>query len=183
MAWAVWFTGLPGSGKTTVAREAEKQLTAAGIRVRRLELDQIRKVITPEPEYTEEERRIVYAALAYMAKLLTEENINVLIDATGNLRQYRDVARSLIPAYAEVYVRCPLDISMEREARRRAGHAPRGIYEKGKTGQSQTVPGLNVPYEEPLEPIITVDTSKMSPEESGKKAAGAILKKFGGSHG
>lgn len=183
MAWAVWFTGLPGSGKTTVAREAEKQLASAGVRVKRLELDQIRKVITPQPKYTEEERRIAYAALAYMAKLLTDEGVNVLIDATGNLRQYRDVARRLIPNYAEVYIQCPMDLSMEREAHRRASHAPRDIYEKGKTGRSQTVPGLNVPYEEPLEPIVIVDTSKVSREESGRQATEAILKKFRGSHG
>lgn len=183
MAWAVWFTGLPGSGKTTVAREAEKLLTSKGLRVRRLEMDQVRMVLTPQPTYTEEERRIVYGALAFMAKLLTEEGINVIIDATGNLRQYRTVARWLIPRFAEIYVQCPLELSMEREAARKGGFAPKSIYEKGQTGQSHTVPGLNVPYEEPQSPIAVIDTSKASPEEAGKQAVEAILKEFGGSSG
>lgn len=180
MAWAVWFTGLPGSGKTTVAREAEKQLAAQGIRVRRLEMDQIRSVLTPSPAYSEEERRMVYAAIALMAKLLTDEGVNIIIDATGNLQQYRTLARGLIPHFAEIYIECPLEISMEREAHRKPGFAPKNIYEKGQTGQSHTVPGLNVPYEAPKEPLITIDTSKTARQDAGKKAAEAIVKEFGG---
>jgi adenylylsulfate kinase len=184
VAWAVWFTGLPGSGKTTVATEAEKRLAAQGIRVRRLEMDQVRSVLTPQPTYSEEERKIVYAAIAFMAKLLTEEGVNVIIDATGNLRQYRTLAMWLIPHFAEVYIECPMELSMEREARRKGGFAPGHIYEKGQTGRSHTVPGLNVPYEAPQEPLITIDTSSTLPEEAGKLAAAAIVKKFGGpAHG
>jgi adenylylsulfate kinase len=182
MAWAVWFTGLPGSGKTTVARATEKTLAAGGVSVRVLELDEIRKVLTPEPRYTEEERTIVYAALVYMAKLLADEGVNVIIDATGNLRRYRDKAHTLIGNFGEIYVRCPLEVCMAREASRAAQFAPKGIYQKGKTGKSATVPGLNVPYEPPLKPLVTIDC-ETSPEEAGKLAAEAIREKFGGAHG
>lgn len=182
MAWAVWFTGLPGSGKTTMARATEKALAERGIRARVLELDEIRRVLTPEPKYTEEERAIVYAGLAYMAKLLTDEGVNVIIDATGNLRRYRDKAYVLIGSFGEVYISCPLEISMAREADRKARFAPEGIYQKGKTGKSATVPGLNVPYEPPLKPLVTIDC-ETSPEEGGKEAADAIMMKFGGARG
>jgi adenylylsulfate kinase len=182
VAWAVWFTGLPGSGKTTAARATEKKLAERGVRARVLELDEIRRVLTPEPKYTDEERAIVYAGLAYMAKLLTDEGVNVIIDATGNLRKYRDQASDLIGSFGEVYVRCPLEISMAREADRKARFAPEGVYRKGKTGMSTTVPGLNVPYEPPLKPLVTIDC-ETPPEEAGKAAAEAILKKFGGAHG
>lgn len=182
MAWAAWFTGLPGSGKTTVARATEKALAAAGIRARVLELDEIRRALTPEPKYTEEERAIVYAALAYMAKLLTDEGVNVIIDATGNLREYRDEARRLIGDFGEVYIQCPLEVCMAREASRSARFAPQGIYRKGTTGKSGTVPGLNVPYEPPREPIVTI-SCETPPEEAGKRASEAIMTRFGGANG
>jgi adenylylsulfate kinase len=182
MAWAAWFTGLPGSGKTTVARAAQKYLEGKGIRVKVLELDEIRKVLTPHPKYTEQERSVVYAALTYMAKLLVDEGVNVIIDATGNLRTYRDNAHILISDFGEIYIKCPLEVCMARESGRKAQFAPAGIYKKGKTGRSATVPGLNVPYEEPLKPIATVDC-QTPPDEAGKLAAEAILEHFGGSHG
>lgn len=182
MAWAVWFTGLPGSGKTTMARATEKALAERGVRARVLELDEIRRVLTPEPKYSEEERSIVYAGLVYMAKLLKDEGVNVIIDATGNLRRYRDKAYVLIGDFGEVYILCPMEICVAREASRTAKFAPPGIYRKGKAGKSATVPGLNVPYEPPLKPLITIDC-ETPPEEAGKEAAEAILKKFGGAHG
>lgn len=182
MAWAAWFTGLPGSGKTTVARATEKALAARGVRARVLELDEIRQVLTPEPKYTEEERAIVYAALAYMAKLLTDEGVNVIIDATGNLHRYRDKAYTLIKDFGEVYIRCPIEVCMARESRRKAEFAPKGIYRKGKTGKSTTVPGLNVPYEPPLKPIATIDC-ETPPEDAGRQAARAIMEKLGGADG
>ncbi len=178
MAWAVWFTGLPGSGKTTMARATENELAVRGVRARVLELDEIRRALTPKPKYSEEERAIVYAALAYMAKLLTDEGVNVIIDATGNLRKYRDNAYVLIANFGEIYIECPIEVCMAREAGRTAQFAPKGIYRKGKTGKSATVPGLNVPYEPPLKPMMTIDC-ETSPEEAGKRAAEAILEKSG----
>ncbi|OPY26476.1 MAG: putative adenylyl-sulfate kinase [Methanocella sp. PtaU1.Bin125] len=147
-----------------------------------LELDEIRKVLTPRPQYTEQERSIVYAALTYMAKLLVDEGVNVIIDATGNLRRYRDNAHVLIGDFGEIYIKCPLEVCMARESGRKAQFAPRGIYKKGKTGRSATVPGLNVPYEEPLKPIAIIDCQR-PPDDAGRQAAEAILERFGGRHG
>ena len=183
MAWAAWVTGLPGCGKTTVTRIAADILKAKGVRVKVLNIDDVRKVLTPRPAYSEEERAIVYASLAYMAKLLVDEGINVIIDATGNLRRYRDVARGLIPGLVEIFVKCPLDVAMEREAARIGGNAPGGIYEKGKTGKSSTVPGLNVAYEPPADPLVTLDTDKLAPEEAGALMADVLLDHFGDTHG
>ena len=176
-------TGLPGCGKTTVSRIAADILRAKGVHVKVLNIDDVRKVLTPRPTYSEEERAIVYAALAYMAKLLVDEGVNVIIDATGNLRRYRDVARELIADFEEIYTRCPLDVAMKREAVRIGGSAPRDIYEKGKTGKSTTVPGLNVPYEPPLHPLVTLDTDKLAPGEAGALIADVLLDRFGGARG
>lgn len=175
MAWAVWVTGLPGSGKSTVARDMSVILKEKGIRVKVLEMDEVRKVLTPQPTYSEEERSIVYAAIGLMAKLLADEGVNVIVDATGNLKKYRDVASKLIPDFGEIYVQCPIEICMEREASRRGGHAPHDIYKKGMAGQSSTVPGLNVPYEAPEHPIAVVNTEKEPGEQAAIKAANAVL--------
>ena len=182
MAFAVWFTGLPGSGKTAIASRTSSLLEKKGIKVKILQLDEIRRVLTPDPKYTDEERDIVYASLAYMAKLLTESGVNVFIDATGNRRKYRDNARNIIPQFAEVFIRCSLEVCMEREARRKAVFSPKGIYKKSAQSGAN-VPGVNVPYEEPLLPEIVIDSDRMKPDESAKKAADAIISLFGEKNG
>ncbi len=177
MAFAVWFTGLPGSGKTAIASRTSDILKQKGINVKTLQLDEIRQVLTPSPKYTDEERDIVYASLGYMAKLLTECGMNVFIDATANKRKYRDAARSIILQFAEVFIRCPLEVCMEREARRKAVFSPKGIYKKSAEAGA-AVPGVNVPYEEPIKPEIVIDSDKMKPDECAKKVAETIISLF-----
>jgi adenylylsulfate kinase len=174
MAWVMWFTGLPGCGKTTISDKVLTILSERAIRVRVLQLDEIRRAITPKPKYTEEERDVVYASLAYMAKLLAEEGVNVIVDATANRRRYRDFARSLIPNFAEVFIRTPLSVCMEREALRKAEFSPKDIYKKA-AGEKAAVPGVNVAYEEPLSPEIEVDTTSMDLEESSGFVADRII--------
>lgn len=177
MAFAVWFTGLPGSGKTAIASRTSALLKKEGIEVKILQLDEIRRVLTPDPKYTDEERDIVYASLAYMAKLLAECGVNVFIDATANWRKYRDAARKIIPDFAEVFIRCPIELCIEREAHRKAIFSPKGIYKKASM-PGAAVPGVNVPYEEPLNPEIVIDSDKLTPDESARKVADAIITLF-----
>lgn len=179
MSWAVWITGLPGSGKTAIARKVRKLLEDSGIaNVKVLELDEIRKFITPQPTYSDEEREIVYASLVYMAKLLVKCDISVIIDATANMRKYRERARETIPNFAEVYVTCSLDMCMKRERRRKAKYAPAGIYKKATT-EGATVPGVNVPYEEPLNPEIVVESETLSVKKCAEMVVEFVLKHYG----
>ena len=177
MAWVVWFTGLPGCGKTTIAQRVKAKLSEKKIDAKILQLDEIRRTITPQPRYTEEERDIVYASLAYMAKLLADEGVNVMVDATANRRRYRDFARRLVPNFGEVFIRADLETCMAREARRKAEFSPKGIYKKA-AGEKAAVPGVNVAYEEPLSPEIEVDTMKMTADESASFIAEKILQIF-----
>jgi len=166
---ALWITGLPGSGKSTLAdvlKEAHPEFTV-------LRMDEFRKIVTPDPAYSDSERDIVYRSLVYLAKTLTEHGHDVIIDATGNLRRWRDLARHLIPRYLEVYLRCPIELCTEREASRSETHAaPRGIYEKGSAGWP--VPGIGARYEEPLHPEIVIDTDSTSIENAVEKITGEI---------
>ncbi|HEY7678566.1 MAG TPA: adenylyl-sulfate kinase [Candidatus Methylomirabilis sp.] len=166
MAWAIWITGLPGSGKTTVAQGAAALAAAAGRQVRTLELDAIRQLVTPEPTYSEEERGVLYRALAVMASLLVEAGSNVIVDATANRRAYRDLARRLIPRFAEVYMRCPIEVCRAREGRRfGGGRAPARIYERADRSGAP-VPGAGVPYEPPEAPDLVIDSATVSPGEA-----------------
>lgn len=153
----IWITGLPGSGKSTVA-DAVRQLRPQVIILR---MDELRKIVTPVPTYSEDEREMVYRCIVYLAKTLSDLCHDVIIDATGNLRRWRDLARELIPSFAEVYLACPLTVCEAREKQRKETHgAPVNIYEKGKTGWP--VPGISAPYEEPLSPEMTIDMLRFS---------------------
>jgi len=174
MTWAIWITGLPGSGKSVIA-EKVRTLLEDLTDVKRLELDEIRKFITPKPSYSEAEREIVYASLVYMAKLLVDSGKPVIIDATANRRRYRQRARETIRDFAEVYVQCSLDTCIERERIRKAVHAPAGIYKTAKTAGA-TVPGVNVPYEAPDKTEVVVDSEFLSVDECAEKVVAFIIK-------
>ncbi len=180
MSWVIWFTGLPGCGKTTIAQLVGTLLEEKGIVVKYLQLDEIRRVVTPNPTYSEEERDIVYASLAYMAKLLAEAGNNVIIDATANNRRYRDLARDQIPHFAEVYVKASIPVCIERESARDAVYSPKKIYKRaGEEGA--TVPGINVAYEESLDPEIVLDSEKFDPQHNAQVVVDMILDAFVGS--
>ena len=158
MSWAIWITGPPGSGKTALAQAAATLLRERGLAVTVLELDAIRKTLTPEPQYTDAERDLVYRALSYMASVLSGAGVPVIVDATAHRRAWRDAARSMIPRFAEVQLVCPLEVCRERERRRAPGNAPTGIYAAaGRPGA--TVPGVDVPYEPALAPELVIDTT------------------------
>jgi adenylylsulfate kinase-like enzyme len=90
-----------------------------------------------------------------------EPGHTVIIDATGNRKQWRYLARKIIPNFAEVYLKCPLAVCMNREKERTDRHeAPRDIYRKGEKGWP--VPGVNAPYDEPIKPDLTIDTDRTS---------------------
>lgn len=174
--WCIWITGLPGSGKSVVSQALLKLLNQNGIKAELLSSDALRKILTPKPTYSFEERDIVYATLVYIAKLLTQNGVNVIIDATGNLRRYRENAREQIPKFIEAYLECPLDVCMWREAKRgKTYKAPKQIYTKALKGKAPTVPGVGQPYEPSLNPEIKIDTTQYTPEEAALKILQKLL--------
>ncbi len=176
--WCVWLTGLPGSGKSTVAKVLIDKLMNNGIKAQIVSSDELRKVVTPVPKYTEEEREVVYGTIVYVARILTKNGVNVIIDATGNRRRYREKAREEINNFMEVYFYCPLETCIKRESRRiETFQAPKDIYKKALEGKS-TVPGIGVPYEEPLNPELRIDTEKLNPDACAEKILDLIRRQI-----
>ena len=162
--FAIWLTGLPASGKSTIVTALKPRLEALGLSVEVLESDAVRCTLTPTPTYSQAERDLFYRALAFMGARLVAHGVTVIFDATANRRAYRDFARSLIPRFIEVAVECPLELAMQRDYK--------GTYQRGQRGESSTVPGLQDPYEAPVNPEVRIDTTKASASE----AAEMILK-------
>lgn len=162
-SFAVWLTGLPASGKSTIVAALVPQLEGLGCLVEVLESDAVRRVLTPDPTYSSIERDLFYRALAFLGARLVARGVTVIFDATANRRAYRDFARSLIPKFLEVAVECPLELCRQRDHK--------GTYKRGQRGESSTVPGLQEPYEAPLHPEVRIDTTHIA----GDVAAGVVL--------
>jgi len=158
MSWALWITGPSGSGKSARAREAAARLAAEGRHVEVLDLDEMRKLVTPRPTYSDVECALVYRALVWVAQTMVEAGLPVIIDATAHRREWRDLARAVIPAFAEVQLVCPLPLRREREEGRAPGNAPSGIYARAGLPGAR-VPGVDVEHEEALAPELTLDTA------------------------
>ena len=151
LAFAIWITGLPASGKSTIVSALKTQLEGLGLAVEVLESDEVRKVLTPVATYSDAERDLFYRALAFTGQKLVAHGVTVVFDATASRRVYRDFARSVIPRFIEVSVECPLATCMERDKK--------GTYLKGQRGDSLTVPGLQSPYEAPTNPDLRIDST------------------------
>ena len=168
-AFAIWVTGLPASGKSTVVRALSSVLAARGVDAAVLESDVFRTVFTPHPRYDAEERDTFYRQLVYVGVLLTKHGVPVIFDATANLRRYRDHAREQIPRFLEVYIECPLEICMGRD--------PKGIYRAGREGTAKIVPGLQDTYEPPLHPDVVVHGDSEAPETVAARIVSKLIER------
>jgi adenylylsulfate kinase len=160
--FVIWITGIPASGKSTVARAFLSTFRKNhDLPIVHLESDQLRSALTPNPSYSASEREWFYGVIGFLAGLLSESGVNVLIDATGNRRKFRDEIRKTISRFLEVYLKCPLSVCVTRD--------PKGIYQRGKIGTTTTVPGLQKTYEEPDKAEIVIESDKTSPDDAANK--------------
>ena len=159
--FAVWITGLPASGKSTIAANLTAQLCDRGVDVAVLESDALRRIFTPHPRYDPEERDIFYQQMVYVGVLLTQHGVPVIFDATASRRVYRDWARQRISKFVEVYVECPLATCIARD--------PKGIYRRAREGEAETVPGLQTAYEAPEKPEVVVHGDRDAPEGAARR--------------
>ena len=169
-SFAIWITGLPASGKSTIVSALKPLLEELGLAVEVLESDEVRRVVTPTPTYSEAERDLFYRSLAFTGQKLVAHGVTVIFDATASRRAYRDFARSVIPRFIEVSVECPLAICMERDRK--------GTYRKGQLGESLTVPGLQSPYEVPINPDLRIDSTAIAASNAARRILDLVKAKF-----
>ncbi|SDL11557.1 adenylylsulfate kinase [Maridesulfovibrio ferrireducens] len=171
--WAVWFTGLPGCGKSTIADGVLNKMREEGFNPVLLRLDERRKLYIPNPEYTHDERRRVYSLFVQDAISIMQSGRCVIMDGTGNELCFRKEARDQIEFFAEVHLKCPVNIAMKREAGRQQGLVMAGLYEKAlerqKTGkvfkELGEVIGIDVKFETDLDAECTIETEDKNPEQ------------------
>ncbi|MBS0170952.1 MAG: adenylyl-sulfate kinase [Nitrospira sp.] len=164
--FAVWLTGLPASGKSSIVEQLLPKLSTLGMAVEVLESDALRRVLTPDASYSREERDLFYRAIGLMGARLLTHGVNVIFDATASRRAYREFTRSLIPDLLEVSVECPLEVCMARDKK--------GTYRRGLQGESSTVPGLQEAYEAPASPALSIDTTVTSPDAAADRIVALI---------
>jgi adenylylsulfate kinase len=157
----LWFTGLPCSGKSTIADAVATELQQMGLKAERLDADIIRKHLWKELGYSKEDRDENIRRATFLAKLLTRNGIVVLTSFISPYEELRDYARREIGDFVEIYVKCPVEVCIQRDTR--------GMYEKALAGKIQNFTGVSDPYEEPPNPELVLESDKESLQESVAK--------------
>ncbi len=156
----VWFTGLSGSGKSTVANALESRLNAMGRHTMLLDGDNIRHGLNRDLGFTETDRIENVRRIGEVAKLMTDAGLIVITAFISPFRAERNLVREMLPEaeFIEIFVDTPLEICEQRD--------PKGLYKKARLGQLPNFTGISSPYEAPLDPELVVDTTTVSLEES-----------------
>jgi adenylylsulfate kinase len=154
----VWFTGLPCCGKTTIADKVSEILRAQGRKVERLDGDIVRKSLTSDLGFSKEDRDENIKRVTFVAKLLTRNDVIVLATFVSPYRERREMSRNEIGNFVEIYVKCPLQVCIDRDVK--------GMYKKALKGEIKGFTGIDDPYEEPLQPDLVINTDKETIEES-----------------
>ena len=166
--FTIWLTGLPSSGKSTLADLIGNDLRRRGIdRFELLDGDVIRTNLCKDLGFSREDRDSNIRRIAFVCGLLTKHDVIPIVAAISPYRVSRDYARKQIGRFVEVYVNCPLDVAIERDVK--------GLYKKALKGDLPAFTGVSDPYEEPMQPEIMVQTHLESPEESTKKIMSHLL--------
>jgi adenylylsulfate kinase len=159
--FALWFTGLPSAGKTTIAKIVEQILRENKIKVEVLDGDEVRENLSPRLGFSKEDRDQHIRRIAYVSKLLVRNGVVSIIAAISPYRQIRDQARQTIGRFVEIYVNCPVEVCIERDVK--------GLYKKALAGQIQNFTGISDPYEEPLNPELVILSHQETPEQSARR--------------
>ena len=156
--FTLWFTGLSGSGKTTIAKLVEAELRDRQLKVERLDGDIVRQSLTRDLGFSKEDRDKNIERVTFVAKLLTRNDVGVLCAFISPYRERRAKSRQEIGEFIEVFVECPVETCAERDVK--------GLYAKAFAGEIERFTGVSDPYEEPDNPEIVCRTAEQTPAEN-----------------
>lgn len=159
--FTIWFTGLSGAGKTTVARLLEKELRDRGHKVEVLDGDVVRTNLSKGLGFSKEDRDINIRRIGFVCHLLSRNGVVAIAAAISPYRAIRDEVRRMIGDFVEVFVDCPVEVCADRDVK--------GLYQKAMNGEIANFTGVSDPYEPPLNPEVVIKTAEETPEESCRK--------------
>ena len=160
--FCLWFTGLSGSGKTTITTHLVKELRGRGSQLEVLDGDIVRENLSKGLGFSKEDRDTNIRRIAFVANLLSRNGVPVITAAISPYRELRNEARELMDGrFVEVYAKAPLEVCEERDVK--------GLYAKARSGEIKEFTGVSDPYEPPEEPELVLETEHQSPEESAQQ--------------
>ena len=164
--FTVWFTGLSGSGKTTITDRLLELFEARKIHIEVLDGDVVRTNLGKGLGFSKEDRDTNIRRIAFVCKLLTRNGAGVVAAAISPYREVREHARNEIKNFVEVFVSCPVEVCEERDVK--------GLYAKARSGEIKQFTGISDPYEAPLNPEVVCETDKETVDESARKVIAAL---------
>jgi adenylyl-sulfate kinase len=166
----VWFTGLSGSGKSTISQAVHRELAASGHRVDLLDGDEVRLFLSRDLTFSKQDRDENVRRIGYVAELLTRNGVITLVSAISPYRDARESVRRRIPAFLEVYVNASIEECERRDVK--------GLYKRARAGHIQAFTGISDPYEAPPQPDLECRTDLESVTESVQKVVRAIASRL-----
>lgn len=156
--FTLWFTGMSGAGKSTISAIIEKRLRDAGAKVEVLDGDVVRTHLSKGLGFSKEDRDENIRRIGFVCELLSRNGVIAIVAAISPYRAVREEIRARVARFVEVYVNCPIETLAQRDVK--------GLYKKALAGEIAQFTGVTDPYEPPLNPEVTVNSSRETPEES-----------------
>jgi adenylylsulfate kinase len=161
----LWFTGLSGAGKSTLSDWVTAELRARNVRVEQLDGDAIRNIL-PNTGFSKADRDAHIRRVGYLASKLEQNGVVVVASFVSPYRESRDFARTLSRRFIEIHVSTPIEECERRDVK--------GLYGKARRGEIQNFTGIDDPYEPPVNPELTIDTTRMTVEQAGRRVLAAL---------
>ena len=171
-SFVIWFTGLSGSGKSTIANKLEEKMFEAGLSTYSLDGDNIRSGLNKELSFSAEDRKENIRRIAEVAKLFVDAGLITITAFISPLKEYRKMAKEMIGKedFFEVFVNTPLEVCEERDVK--------GLYKKARSGDIKQFSGISAPFEAPENPNLEIDTTTVSVEDAVNKIYNSLLEKM-----